>query len=197
MTQPARTLTRHPARPVPVREPARRTALRVVPAVISSSGHVVFAAVCIALCVAGLVGLLMLNTAIGQGAFELQRLQLQSQQLADTAEALAQQLDTYRSPAALAARARELGMVPAQTVGFLRLSDGAILGTAEPAKAPVVPATAKPAGPTATKPTTTTATKPATKPATTTATKPATKPTATKPATTKPATKPATAKPAH
>jgi hypothetical protein len=162
-----------------------------VPSVIARPGHLLFAAVCIGLLSLGLVGLLMLNTAIGQGAFELQRLQVQSQQLADTQEALSQSLDSYRSPAALASRASALGMVPASEMAFIRLSDGRVLGEAKPAQAPVRPAP-KPA--TTAKPTTT---KPGTTPpATTTPAQPGTKPTTTKPATTKPPTKPATTKPA-
>ena len=62
----------------------------------------------------GLVSLLMLNTAIGQGAFELQRLQSQSQLLADQQEALSQSLDTYRSPAsARASRSARASVISA------------------------------------------------------------------------------------
>ena len=44
-----------------------------------------------------------------------------------------QAIDAQRSPANLAARAAKLGMVPAGSAAFLRLSDGKVLGVAEPA----------------------------------------------------------------
>ncbi len=120
------------------RAPARRGAsaqpLRVVPAAVGQPGNGVFAAVCMALLCAGLVGLLMLNTAMAEGSFTLHNLQSTSGELADTQDALTQAIDAQRSPANLASRASRLGMVPADSAAFLRLSDGKILGVAKPAK---------------------------------------------------------------
>jgi hypothetical protein len=83
---------------------------------------------------AGLVALLMLNTAMAEGSFTLNNLQSTSGELADTQEALSQSIDAQSSPAALAARAARLGMVPADSAAFLRLSDGKVLGVASVAK---------------------------------------------------------------
>jgi hypothetical protein len=120
------------------RAPLRRTAppqpLRVVPAAIGQPGNGVFAALCMVLLVGGLVALLMLNTAMAEGSFTLNRLQNTSGELADTQDALTQAIDAQRSPANLAARAAKLGMVPADSAAFLRLSDGKVLGVASPAK---------------------------------------------------------------
>ena len=43
-------------------------------------------------------------------------------------------VDDLRSPRNLADRAQQLGMVPAKSMAFVRLSDGSIIGAAQPAK---------------------------------------------------------------
>jgi hypothetical protein len=106
----------------------------VVPAAVGQPGNGVFAALCMTLLCAGLFGLLMLNTAMAEGSFTLHNLQSTSGELADTQDALTQAIDAQRSPANLAARATRLGMVPADSAAFLRLSDGKVLGVARPAK---------------------------------------------------------------
>ena len=128
-TATARVASRAPLRRTPPPQP-----LRVVPAAIGQPGNGVFAAVCMVLLVGGLVALLMLNTAMAEGSFTLNRLQNTSGELADTQDALTQAIDAQRSPANLAARAAKLGMVPADSAAFLRLSDGKVLGVASPAK---------------------------------------------------------------
>jgi hypothetical protein len=100
---------------------------------VGQPGNGVFAAACMLLLVAGLFGLLMLNTAMAEGSFTLNNLQKTSGELADTQDALTQAIDAQRSPANLAARAAKLGMVPAGSAAFLRLSDGKVLGVAQPA----------------------------------------------------------------
>ena len=120
------------------RAPQRRTAapqpLRVVPGKAGHPGSAMFAALCMLLLVGGLMGLLMLNTSMAEGSFTLHRLQATSGQLTDTQEALTAAIDAQKAPANLAARASKLGMVPADSAAFLRLSDGAVLGVAKPAK---------------------------------------------------------------
>jgi hypothetical protein len=93
-----------------------------------------FAALCMLLLIGGLMGLLMLNTSMAEGSFTLHRLQATSGELTDTEQALTAAIDAQKAPANLAARAAELGMVPADSAAFLRLSDGAVLGVATPAK---------------------------------------------------------------
>ena len=128
-TATARVASRAPARRVAPPQP-----LRVVPAAVGHPGNGVFAALCMTLLCAGLVGLLMLNTAMAEGSFTLHNLQSTSGELADTQDALTQAIDAQRSPANLATRATRLGMVPADSAAFLRLSDGKVLGVAKPAK---------------------------------------------------------------
>ena len=160
--------------------PARATAarrgqrLRVVPAPAFRAPRTPFVIVIVAILGAGLVGLLLLNTALAQGSFRIHDLQRQSAALQDREEQLQIAVDAANDPARLAAAAHHLGLVPAQDPGFIRLSDGRLLGAPQAATAPPkkVAATPKPSpqpsGPTA-------AAKPATKPTTT---KPATSPAA-------------------
>jgi hypothetical protein len=129
MTATARVASR-----APQRRQASTQQLRVVPGAAGHPGNGVFAALCMALLVGGLVVLLMLNTSMAEGSFTLHRLQATSGELTDTEHALTAAIDAQRSPANLAARAASLGMVPADSAAFLRLSDGAVLGVAKPAK---------------------------------------------------------------
>ena len=78
-TATARVASRAPARRVAPPQP-----LRVVPAAVGHPGNGVFAALCMTLLCGGLVGLLMLNTAMAEGSFTLHNLQSTSGELADT-----------------------------------------------------------------------------------------------------------------
>jgi hypothetical protein len=108
--------------------------LRVVPAAIRRSGNGVFAVACMVLLAAGLVSLLMMNTALASGIYQLKDLQVRSGSLTDQQEQLTQVVDDLRSPRNLADKAQQLGMVPAKSMAFVRLSDGSIIGVAQPAK---------------------------------------------------------------
>ncbi len=112
-----------------------RRRLRVVPAAIERSGTAPFAGLCMGLLVIGLLLLLLFNTQLAQGTFAVEELTRTSGTLADEEHELTQALDAERNPAALAKRAIGLGMVPARSMAFIRLSDGAIIGVAEPATA--------------------------------------------------------------
>lgn len=113
-----------------------RPRLRVVTGAPPKHGGATFSIICATLLAAGLIGLLLLNTALAQGSFTLHDLRATSAQLTDSEDSLTQSLEASKSPASLAAKAAGMGMVPAQSVAFLRLSDGKVLGVAKPAKAP-------------------------------------------------------------
>jgi hypothetical protein len=108
--------------------------LRVVTGAPLRRGGAAFGIVCAVLLAAGLVALLVLNTALAQGSFTLQKLQSTSDQLTDTQGALNQSLDVSKAPANLATKALGMGMVPAGSAAFLRLSDGKVIGVAKPAQ---------------------------------------------------------------
>lgn len=129
-------LTAVPSRVRRARPPRLRLVPRPAPTV---AGNGVFIGVTAALVVAGMAALLLLNTSLAQGAFELQSLQQHQSELQITEQALAQQVDQAESPVALKKRADELGMVPVAVPAFLRLADGKVLGTPTAAKRAVAP----------------------------------------------------------
>ncbi|GAA3493169.1 hypothetical protein GCM10019016_002680 [Streptomyces prasinosporus] len=95
----------------------------------------------------GLIGLLVLNSALSEGAFRLDDLQRETKNLTDEEQALQRDIDAYSAPDALQRRARELGMVPGGDPAFLG-PDGKVLGVPGPAsaaRAPLVPAPGAPA----------------------------------------------------
>ncbi|MEV5594194.1 septum formation initiator family protein [Streptomyces sp. NPDC052496] len=81
----------------------------------------------------GLIALLLLNSALNQGSFELSRLEKRTNELTDEQQALQQEVDAYSAPGALDKRARELGMVPGGSPAFLE-PDGTVRG--KPSAAP-------------------------------------------------------------
>ncbi|MCG7211111.1 FtsB family cell division protein [Streptomyces arenae] len=80
----------------------------------------------------GLIGLLVLNSALSEGSFKLDDLQKQTKNLTDEEQALQRDIDAYSAPDALQRRARELGMVPGGDPVFLD-PDGTVKGVPSPA----------------------------------------------------------------
>ncbi|MCM1974824.1 MULTISPECIES: septum formation initiator family protein [Streptomyces] len=83
----------------------------------------------------GLIGLLVLNSALSEGAFRLDDLKRETKSLTDEEQALQRDVDAYSAPDALQRRARELGMVPGGDPAFLD-PDGTVKGVPAPAAAP-------------------------------------------------------------
>ena len=77
----------------------------------------------------GLVCLLVLNTILASGAFQLTSLQQANTSLAQRQEMLQQQIAEEESPGTIAAEARKLGMVPVRQPHFINLKTGRIYGT--------------------------------------------------------------------
>ncbi|WP_086882628.1 septum formation initiator family protein, partial [Streptomyces rhizosphaericus] len=105
------------ARPAPGATTARRTPFVLLVVVLLGSG---------------LIALLLLNSSLNQGSFELTRLEKQTKELTDERQALQQDVDRLSAPAELERRARELGMVPGGTPAFLN-PDGSVSGVPAPA----------------------------------------------------------------
>ncbi len=116
------------------RRPAPPRRLRVV-APPAAEGNGLFLGLCVLLLLGGFVGVLVLNTAMAKGSFTIRDLQRQSDALTDRQDDLEHSLDAVSGPGPLARKARALGMVPAKTPAFLRLSDGKVLGVATAATA--------------------------------------------------------------
>ncbi len=77
----------------------------------------------------GLVCLLVLNTILASGAFQLTSLQQANTTLAQREEMLQQQVAEDEAPATISAEARKLGMVPDQNPHFVNLKTGKIYGS--------------------------------------------------------------------
>ncbi|MER6107266.1 hypothetical protein [Streptomyces hirsutus] len=86
----------------------------------------------------GLIGLLVLNSALSEGAFRLDDLKRETKGLTDEEQALQRDIDAYSAPDALQHRARELGMVPGGDPAFLN-PDGKVKGVPSPATASRAP----------------------------------------------------------
>lgn len=114
----------------------RRPALELVTPARSDAPRAPFVAVVVAVLAAGLLGLLVLNTVLAKDSFALHTLTTEGRALADREQTLSREVESLRSPQALAEAAEALNMVQAGPPAFLRLPDGAILGSALPALAP-------------------------------------------------------------
>ena len=85
------------------------------------------------LLVGGVAGLLCFNTSMQQASFTATDMEDQVTALNAQEQSLKMQLEQLRDPQRVAVQARKMGMVPAGTPAFLRLSDGAVLGKPTPA----------------------------------------------------------------
>lgn len=140
--------TAAPTVPRPSPRPPRRS-LAAAPEPRGRAPRARFVVLVLALLGGGLVGLLLLNTALAQGAFTVNDLQRQNVLLTEHQQAVQRTLEQVQQPGNLAARARALGMVPGGTPAFLQVPGGKVLGV--PHVATTAPATAAPApAPTAT-----------------------------------------------
>lgn len=112
-----------------------RARLTVVPRSAQEAPRVPFVTLVSVLLVGGVVGLLFFNTNMQQASFVATSMEAQASALSAREESLRMQLHRLRDPQQVALRAQRLGMVPAESPAFLRLSDGAVLGRPTPATA--------------------------------------------------------------
>ncbi|TDU78668.1 hypothetical protein [Streptomyces sp. KS 21] len=104
-----------------------------------------FVLLVVALLAGGLISLLLLNSALNQGSFQLSKLKKETTALTDEEQALQRDVDGYSAPDALQRRAHELGLVPGGSPVFIG-PDGKVTGTAAAAEPPPPSATPAPAG---------------------------------------------------
>ncbi|WP_116948412.1 septum formation initiator family protein [Jiangella endophytica] len=97
----------------PVAAP-RRPALRSVQARASRAPRAPFVVLVLLVLGIGLIGLLVLNTALQQGAFELGELQSTTDELRDRQTELADRVAARSAPDALADQAVRMGMVASE-----------------------------------------------------------------------------------
>ncbi|MET9691007.1 hypothetical protein ABZY81_21410 [Streptomyces sp. NPDC006514] len=103
-----------------------------------------FVLLVVALLGGGLISLLLLNSALNEGSFQLSKLRKETTALTDEEQALQRDVDAYSAPDALQRRAHELGLVPGGSPVFIG-PDGKVAGSAAPAEAPPSPTPAPPA----------------------------------------------------
>ncbi|MFD9048385.1 FtsB family cell division protein [Streptomyces zaomyceticus] len=108
---------------------------RLMPSGPSSAARTPFVLLVVVLLGGGLISLLLLNSALNQGSFQLNELKDRTTELTDEEQALQRDVDDYAAPDALERRARELGMVPGGSPAFLG-PDGKVLGEPSVAVAP-------------------------------------------------------------
>jgi len=125
------------------RRPGRVGPVAVIEGFAGRRSIIPFAILVLCLLAVGLVLLLLLNTALDRGAFNLQAAQKRQSQLTDQQQELQLQLAALSAPGALASQAAALGMVPNPRPVFLNPGSGAVLGvpTAAPTTAAAKPTT--------------------------------------------------------
>lgn len=111
-----------------------RARLTVVPRRTTPAPRVPFATLVSLLLVGGVAGLLLFNTHMQQSSFVASSLEETAAVLTGKEESLRMQVHRLRDPQHVAARAKRLGMVPATSPAFVRLSDGKVLGSPEAAQ---------------------------------------------------------------
>ncbi|MFD7711849.1 septum formation initiator family protein [Streptomyces sp. NPDC059785] len=105
---------------------------RLFPAQRGQAARTPFVLLVVVLLGGGLIGLLVLNSALSEGSFQLDDLQKGTKNLTDEEQELQRDVDSYSAPDALRERARELGMVPGGDPAFLN-PDGTVEGSPGPA----------------------------------------------------------------
>ena len=100
---------------------------RLIPANRQQAARTPFVLLVVLLLGGGLIGLLVLNSALSEGAFQMDDLQKDTKNLTDEEQALQRDIDSYSAPDALQRRAHELGMVPGGDPAFLN-PDGTVKG---------------------------------------------------------------------
>ncbi|QES58794.1 hypothetical protein DEJ51_08670 [Streptomyces venezuelae] len=117
-----RALGGRPARPRPGGQAARMPFVLLVVALLGG----------------GLISLLLLNSALNEGSFQLSKLTKETTALTDEEQALQRDVDAYSAPDALQRRAHELGLVPGGSPVFIG-PDGKVAGSPVVAEAPPPP----------------------------------------------------------
>lgn len=113
-----------------------RAGISVVPPLPVSTPRAPFVALVLSVVVVGVLGILVINTKINEGAFQLHELKSQQGSLDQQQQRLEREIAEKESPGNLAAAARQLGLVRAESPAFLRLPDGRQLGVPKPAVGP-------------------------------------------------------------
>ncbi|CAD5997489.1 hypothetical protein [Agreia sp. COWG] len=125
--------------PASAAEPRRRWLAPAPAPAVRRRPRIVYAAVAIGgIAIIALVQLL-LTIGLSDGAYQVTSLQNDQKDLARTNQSLTEQLSAFTSPQNLVQNAESLGMVSNGNTVYLRLSDGAVLGSPTAASADSAP----------------------------------------------------------
>ena len=132
------TVTRGATALAPERRPdtskvKSKPGLRVAPPAPVSVPRAPFVALVLVVVVAGVLGILVLNTKINENAFTLNHLQNQQSNLDQQEQQLDQHLAELESPNSLKAAAHRLGLIDSGTPAYLPLPNGQTVGVPQPA----------------------------------------------------------------
>ncbi|MEU5895601.1 septum formation initiator family protein [Streptomyces venezuelae] len=100
---------------------------RLLPQGPSQAARTPFVLLVVLLLGGGLIGLLILNSSLNEGSFQLSELKKETKDLTEEEQELQREVDGYAAPDALQRRAQELGMVPGGDPAFLN-PDGTVRG---------------------------------------------------------------------
>lgn len=106
---------------------------RLAPPVPVAVARTPFVILVIMVVVAGVLGILVLNTKINENAFQLSALREEQGRLNLQQQQLERKIAEQESPGNLAALGRRLGLVDPGAPAFIRLPDGKIIGVPKPA----------------------------------------------------------------
>ena len=127
---PHKTATRLRGAP----RPHPKRGLRLVAPVTDRARRMPFVVVLFTVIGSGLVGLILISTAMQAQTFELAKLTAETRELETTQQALQREVSELESPEHLGPLAVAHGMVPSQTPVYLQLSDGTVKGSPKPAE---------------------------------------------------------------
>ena len=114
-------------------EVAPEPRLRVAPPAPVTAPRAPFVAVVIALVVAGVFGILMINTKTNENTFQIDGLRDQKAQLDSRQRDLEAKLTEFNNPGSLRAMAKKLGLVESDSFAYIRLPDGKVILVPKPA----------------------------------------------------------------
>ena len=114
--------------------PQSKRGLRLVAPVTNRVRRAPFVVVLLAIIGSGLVGLILISTAMQAQTFQLAKVTAEARELEVAEEALQREVRELESPENLGPLAVAHGMVPNQTPVYLQLSDGTVKGSPKPAE---------------------------------------------------------------
>ena len=117
-----------------VRRSVRANLRLVAPLRVQKASRGVFSLIVVGILALGLVGMLLINTSLAQGAFTVSELRSEQAELARIEAALTEEVAALAAPDALENKARALGMVPSTNPAFIQIPDGKVLGKPKPAE---------------------------------------------------------------